>query len=576
MGKSSSGEYRIKKNKYFVITLIIILIFVVFEIICNFDYFLNLLLNRGADSYMVDESLVTIYAYEEEDYSYASENAAICIWADEKFEDEKLICAGVFQNQKRTYQMIESLDEIEETKPEVLFVLKDTLSDEEISQLEKSLFSDVQIVFVVTPNKQTMEKQDVQELMGIYRQGDLVSRRGIRFIPNFFVTDELIENETVSLKMYDVTLGEKTKLYAYSFLDTEEGKQVENEALPPAIWRRGYRSGNVFVLNGNFAELGCLEGIITSLFSVIYEDDIYPVVNAYGVFIQCSPYIKETENETVERLYSRDAMGFQQDIVFPSIISSVRKNQYIPTFFCSVSDYDGEMERYIEKQVEYMEKEIVSLSGEIGLYYEGSFAHKEELNCTDSLMLKDDELLSGHVKRAAKVIVSKEADNRTLVDRDYEYTYIPIVRDDMQKELQELKEISYVTELGLLTAEIDIEAVLNNKGEEYNWVTYSKTTDSVLGEHGEKYQALTRLSASDMGTRVLAHDVLRPRYEKTSESIWIRCDKFSGAAFFVLRTPKEIVDIKNGTYQVLGEDAYLISINNREATIYFEEEKDAS
>lgn len=319
-----------------------------------------------------------------------------------------------------------------------------------------------------------------------------------------------------------------------------------------------------------------MPGIITAVLGKIVEDDIYPVINGYSVVVRGLPFIRLDVNTRIQELYSRDSMGLQQDILFPALVSSLKKNQYIPTFFAGLGGNDDVvMEPYIQKQMDYMEKEIVAASGEIGLMYEGSETWRQELAVGKSLYDSGEYELTDAIRRKFETIVSMNTDTGHLVDWEYKNVMIPIIRKDIFNQEQErLKELACVTECGMLTTLIDIESVMTKDADRYNWVNYNRQCESALAAQSEYYSDFSKVTIEQLAGKILLYRTMEPVITKQEDEIDIRIENFQGEAFFMLRTEKEISKIEQGSFIEIGNNAYLIKAEADELKIHLKKEEE--
>lgn len=572
---NKAKEYRIKKNKYYTITIIIAAIFLVFELIVNMDYFLNLFVEKEKQQAQVEKDELEEWVFSEYANTNNTYDIEYLIYSDSLDLDLETTTQNVLKNQKRGFKKIEALTGLAEAT-QTLFVIQNEIDEQEIEALISYAESGHDIVFLKMPNESSMKQETLLSLLGIYKNKGFTTHQGIRFVPNFFVTNELMEVEDVLVKMYECELMQKTRTFSYTLaLDEEEYEDVDNEYLPPTIWRNSSFGGNVYAFNADFRELGCYQGVFTALFSYLSEDDIYPVINGYSVIISGLPYVKSGMDERLETLYSRDAMGMQQDLLFPTLISNAKKEQYRPTFFCRIGDFGSVDSDFIEAQFSYMQKEIKGTSGEVGLYYDGSVLEQDLITVENSLFDDGKMNVPYTVLRKVDTVVSVNSNDSNFIRRETKDVVLPVVRQDVYNETTErLKEISYVTECAMLSVLIDVETVFENEDEKYNWENYSKQFDTVIGGHNEYYGSLGRLAVDDVATRVLEYTVMNPTYTMEEDSITINIEHFSGEAYFILRTEKEIVDMTAGSFTPMGEDAYLIHVTEEDVEIELKKERD--
>ncbi len=556
------------------ITIFIAVVFIVFEIVVNVDYFLNLFLEREKQETLMEQEELKELVFSEDGTTTITQEVDYLLYFDSSDLDLEEKSKNVLKNQKRGFESVESISGLSQEENKTLILIQSELDEQETDELIRFVEAGNHIFFLKLPDDASMKQEQVQQLLGVHRYMGATSHEGIRFVPNFFVTDELLEVKNVDVSMYECELMQKTRTFAYTLVAEEKlYEEVDNEELPPIVWRNNSLGGSVYVMNANFNELGCSQGVFTALFALLEEDDIYPVINGYSVMVSGLPYVRNGVDKRLEELYSRDAMGIQQDIVFPTLISNIKKLQYQATVFAKLGEVDSIDNDYLEAQFSYMQKEIKGTSGEIGVYYEGNIPTQDLLSTEKILFDSGETEIPNSILESMNTVVSMEADDSNYINRVSKNVVLPVVRKDVYNEDEErLHEISYATECAFVSVLIDVDLMFENEDTKYNWENYSKQFDSVISGHRKYYGTLDRLTVNNVASRVLEYTVMQPNITKTDDNIKVEMEQFTGEAYFILRTEKEIVETKSCSYVRMGENAYLIHATESEIEIELKKE----
>lgn len=536
------------RKRYIHIVTVLIILFFSFQIVSNFTgFFLEGETERTLLEEVSEANLYQLFEKKEKELEKRGKDSSYLLVG----EEEKLLAMvkNQLRNLKETYEIEQSLT-ILPTGKKGIFLIKNTYTEEEIQILKEAAKDGISLYFLTLPKEQIRVDDEFRELLGIRELRERKEYRGIRFIADFFISN-MIEFTEYELFLYDLTLKQGTKTYAYSLLyeESEEKKKPElrNEELPPIIWRNTFLSEKreegtmIFCVNGEeLIKSRAGIGIITSLLSHSEEDYLYPVINAYSIIIKGMPILTNFSNKKLENLYGKDALGIQQDILTPHIFGFVQKYQIFPTYLSPEAIGIEEGEENLEV---YYKKQILVQLGE----------------------------LFGYEERGTELYIPQKNTSYEpwSIEFDFYKNRFPLIQNSNHyKNEDELYTIAANTAYGFTSIYTDIEELLKEDNE-IGWVEAGKMLNTLLAVQSKSMNYLERMTLSDSIKRFMVYRLLETQINKQEKEISVTLDYFTGEAFYILKTSKEIEKIEHGTYEKIGNHYYMIKFSNDTARIIY-------
>lgn len=522
-------------NRYLKFALRFIAIFIVFQLIGNVTFYLK-------NKYFTTDNLNEMQKLTWSNTGQ-KDNSAEYIILSRNASEEGEVTAATLTYSKTKFHNLKRLNEISD---EMLSGLKAVfLCEGEITsygsreEIERLLRQGIAVVFLQLPNQQTMEQENLYEVLGIARETRSLRQRGIRFVSDFMLGGKQ-DYVNLELQLTSVKLGASCKTYAYGLEEQQKDSKIPNEALPPIIWRNHYLNGRVFVINGTLVNLSYGHGIITGLISQIEEDYIYPVINGFTLMVNHMPYCYNVNEEELLRRYSRDAMGFQQDILFPSMISVSKRHDIMPGFFME-KDMDIDPNSEPHRIMNYYLREINAMGGDIGVLTE------------DNASLEETRILTWE----------------QYMQYNGKEPVIPITTQGFQlTEEERLAYYSGVTALGIITHRIDMNEILYPRDDSYDWVNVSLQLDSLIGSFREKFPIITSVNIRELVRRIKNYQTMDQDIQYSSDKIRIKISNLNGNGYFILRTSKKVKEISGGTFRLIEENAYMVKAEEQDILIH--------
>lgn len=445
---------------------------------------------------------------------------------------------------KSSYQVLRHMDEITEDLQKsikVVFLCDNTVNAQEKQILNSLLNKGISIVFLQIPDSTCIKQQDLFNMLGIKEDINKISQKGIRFISDFLLGGRQ-DYPNIKLEMLSVKLKSTCKTYVYGLAKPRDNEKITNEELPPIIWRNSYYNGQVFVVNGSLINSDYGYGIIPAMLAQLQEDYIYPAVNGLAMIIQGFPYFENVNEYELQSRYSTNALGLQQDILWPSIISISKKHDIAPGFFMA-QGMDTVVDSVTKKALAYYIKEIKALGGDIG-------ALQDDIVSFEGTQLKRWDTFTNYNESGEKS------------------TIIPITLDGFTyTDKERLAFYSRVTALGIITQRTDMKSILYPINDDYDWVKVSVSLDTLIGRLRKEFAGIDSVNITELTKRMKGYQLLEPVIQYKEDSINIHMQRLNGNGYFILRTNKKIDSIRGGRYKQMEECAYLIEAQQNDIII---------
>ena len=568
-------EEEIRKNKYIVLTGVIISIFLLFISFYNIFFIYN-----GKEGENSDVSNHKEILKKDCDIITTSKEKIIILGEKEKVSTE--IIKNQLINSKENYGIYDKVSQIEGdlSNSQIIIIdgseLKTIASKEELNTL---LDKGVHIIFSSLPDRSIIENYDLKEVMGIDKIDENVSQKGIRFLDGFMLGG-LMEYEDFNYDVPYVTPSSTTKVFVCGIVEEED---KSNEELPPLIWRNVYKGSKIFIVNGPFFESNVGYGILSSIVSQIHEDYIYPIVNANAITINGFPSFSDENKDKLEELYGMNQALLQQDVIFPTLLSLCEKNKL--TLSCFLTD------KYTASSTVNMnlrafnnyKNEILKMGGEIGVsalndINEGInvFNNKLEAMEIKSILAKNKsrteltEVVNKNkgLSSVEAIVGSWEDGQATTEFLTDKAVFIPITMDGINISDEDMLSFySAVTSMGLIVQNLDLKDIIYPKSEDYDWVKVSKEYGNYINSYRYKFHMIESENINETGYKIKNFILCNPEINYEENKISIKNEKQVSDNYYILRTEKKVESISSGEVTKIEDDVYLIKTSTKEVDI---------
>ena len=537
MKKKSKKHYRLRKKHFFAITAEMIVLFIVFQLVGNFSFVEYRNPAESLKEKMSDQRLTELTAQMEKAPNYETEEQMEYLVISKDFSEDSMEVSSV-------------LETLEGMKLAHYCVLTSEAENIEVSNLPDSLrgviicgdkegtaLSEMQreelvekgihIIYTQMPGAEGIRENHLESLLGIYKMNGMLKQQGMRFTDEVFLGG-ILDLEEIEYPLEDVELEPTCKIYAYGLkgLDGEDVKR--NEELPPIMWRNRVGESKIFVVNGKFFEENKGYGILTAILTQIYGDYLYPVANASVMIYDSIPYEGVANEELIKKLYSRDSLRFQTDILMPNLVSTCKRLDIVPTFYTSADSTMPEMD--------YFERSVLDLQGEL-IYLENA---------------------------SVKAIDISNPEGRIW----NKYPDIPVIVTGFKKNDDDMTKLySIGSTFGVVVHKVDVSKIINPESEDVNWVKVSKDYSEYIAYYQEDFGAFESMTAQEASIRYMEYRLMEPHISYRENDIEVEIEHMPEKVSFLLRTEKEIEEASGCEYMKLCDGAYLIETEQNHISI---------
>lgn len=601
-----------KRNFGMMMTIILVILILFLSSAVLREYFNDYNENHSADSEWVKRSEETKETEEsknseknwhiiyigKQDTGYYESIQEWCTYRKAKFEEysetKKALKKAEAYEKENTYLLISG---------SVLEKDTETVSDSLTSYVEAG----GKIIFCSLPDYLVIAKSEtLKNLLGIQQlRAKSVTLQEIWLYGGFLLggetcysLDALQDPDKVDMEReipwYDIS--SRTKTYMAGIIKAEEQtkQELHNEDMPAIIWRSNTGEGSVFAVNGNYIEGESALGILDAM---IYESQnyaLYNVVNAQNLSVTGFPDLTKENEKKFAEVYGFDSEQFCQDIVWPSLVAAVAQEDWKITAYLatkqdnaskedadvkSLVDYlkyfneesaeagmalgrmnDTDIEKSLEADKQEIEKQNITYP------FSGAYIRSENEEQLSKLV-KDEKLKTfSDIRTICKEYDEEQPVFSWLTDwittqeittNGYQYTY----KDDFR-----LKSIQ--TALGYSNVQVDLYQVIWSQKREDEWEVVSEKLASNISTYWKPFSVFEKTTITESDTRVrrfLNESVTSNRKE---DKISIKVENFNEDAWMMLRTHGEKIEsMKNGSWEKIEDDAYLLHLTSSQATV---------
>lgn len=601
-----------KRNFGMMMTIILVILILFLSSAVLREYFNDYNENHSADSEWVKRSEETketkdsknseknwhIIYIGKQDTGYYESIQEWCTYRKAEFEEysetKKALKKAEAYEKENTYLLISG---------SVLEKDTETVSDSLISYVEAG----GKIIFCSLPDYLVIAKSEtLKNLLGIQQlRAKTVTLQEIWLYGGFLLGgetcysfDELQDPDRIDMEReipwYDIS--SRTKTYMVGFIKAEEQtkQELHNEDMPAIIWRCNIGEGSVFAVNGDYMEGKSTLGILDAM---VYESQnyaLYSIVNAQNLSVTGFPDLTKENEKKFAEVYGFDSKQFCQNIVWPDLVSVAQDGDWkITAYLAKKQDNVSKEDADVKSLVDYL-KDFNEESAEAGIslgrmndtdIQKSLEADKQEIEKQDitypfsgayirseneeqlSKLVKDEKLkIFSDVRTICKAYDEEQPVFSWLTDwittqaitmNGYQYTY----KDDFR-----LKSIQ--TTLGYSNVQVDLYQLIWPQEREDEWEVVSEKLASNISTYWNPFSVFEKTTITESDTRVrrlLNESVTSSR---KADKISIKVENFNEDAWMMLRTHGEKIDsMKNGSWEKIEDDAYLLHLTSSQATV---------
>lgn len=458
------------------------------------------------------------------------------------------------------------------------------------------------LVFCTFPDFETLGKsQGFQKLLGVSKINQKsVDLSGIKLFSGFFLGGEVIYKaekpeekklQDLNLQAPWVELERGSKTYMVGLLDDEE---IENEDLPPLIWRTRRDNGFVFVVNGDYMSDITGMGILSAIVAEKDSYSLYPIVNAQCTTIVDFPGFADENSDAMQERYSRNQNALGRDVLIPSLIAFSRREKMKMTafmmpqadYFDSIEPsgklYDFYLQQFYQNNMEAGASlaihDGVNIESKIEKDWEFYLENNEDYRLASAYITSDKglkrALAMNQMRGVHTLIRPSDADTYLLSYFNGTTTQVCTVSDVLNYTYAEdLRMRSIQTVLGYSNLFMDFYKVTWPKTAGDRWELMSEKMFSNVSTWWKPFRGFEQLTASECDIRVRELLNLRYSHFRAGDVIRMDVDGFQDEAWFLLRTHKQrIAKISGAEYTVFDPETFILHVTEPKAVIVLEED----
>lgn len=516
---------------------------------------------------------------------------------------------------EETSGVIKALKKAESYEKEKTYLLlsgsvlkKDTemVSDSLTSYVEKG----GNVIFCSLPDYSTIEgSETLRNLLGIqHLRAKSVKLQEIWLYSGFLLGGETCYSFDKSqdpdkidmereIPWYDISSRTKTYMAGFISAKKQAEQELHNEDMPAILWRCNTGDGSVFAVNGDYMEGKAVLGLLDAM---IYESQnyaLYSVVNAQNLSVTGFPDLTKENEKKFAEVYGFDSKQFCRDIVWPSLVAATTSGDWkITAYLSTKQDSSSKEQPDMKSMIDYL-KYFNEESAEAGIVlgrmndtniqkslkadkkklkeqkitypFSGAYIRKENEDQLSKL-LKNEKLKTFSDIRTicrdydeTQPVFSWLTDwitTQAITMNGYQYTY----KDDFR-----LKSIQ--TALGYSNVQADIYQAVWPQKRKDEWEIISEKLASNISTYWKPFSTFEKTTITESDTRVRRFLNENMTNSRKGDKISIKIENFNKDAWLMLRTHGEkIKEMKNGTWEEIEEDAYLLHIMADSANVTLE------
>ena len=157
-----------------------------------------------------------------------------------------------------------------------------------------------------------------------------------------------------------------------------------------------------------------------------------------------------------------------------------------------------------------------------------------------------------------------------IVMEEEEGGILPVVNTGhMQSDEKRYRMESMASGEGIATLCLDMRNVLENENwaEEYEWAAYLLELSKGMHDMYRNNQFLEAVNWLEAQERFKRYEKIDPVFEVSGDSLTITAEGFVDVWYCMVRTKDKLEDAQGVDIQMIGEDAYLLTINQQQVQI---------
>ena len=262
------------------------------------------------------------------------------------------------------------------------FVIFDSCPSEpgDIAELEKLCENGAVLIFCrLCDAHEISQSQKLREILGIATvEDEAYEIDGVHLYKDFYLSSDRLyidddyygEEDDMRLTIPYFTLSAGYEVYAAAVLDDQDALEIENEKLPPLLWKATCKNSQVCVINSRVFAGDALMGTLTAFASRTSRDGvyIYPVVNAQANSIMGYPWLQKENDEQLYYIYGHESDTLSRSVLWPGVVQTLYVYHQTADFYVSAhTDYLSETVSKDDRMANYSIRQVHKTLGTLGL-----------------------------------------------------------------------------------------------------------------------------------------------------------------------------------------------------------------
>lgn len=220
------------------------------------------------------------------------------------------------------------------------------------------------LFWAILPEELGNTFRSVYRNLGITHIGEFKEISGLRFREELIPASEGLDFE--GEEFYDIAMAfqleDKCKIYVESITDKI-----------PLVWSYNYGEGKIMFYNATSSSVDFFTGMLGGCMVELYDEFMYPVINAKVIFIDDFPSMQyNSDSDVIKEEYNRTVKEFYRDIWWPDMQSAAKKYDiaYTGLFMATYNDIvDPEKFEYVKDEMEqYYGNSLLKNNFEMGAH----------------------------------------------------------------------------------------------------------------------------------------------------------------------------------------------------------------
>ena len=393
----------------------------------------------------------------------------------------------------------------------------------------------------------------------------------------------------------EVTKDEEDKNYDEEEDGLKGSEAYKNEYMPPVIWSKINDNNTVFVVNGDYMKNDIGLGMISAMEYQLSDYQLYSVVNAQNFSVVNFPSLTEENTEQMNKIYSRNSLVVERDLIWPGITAIALNNSLFPGCFLTAKIGNDVGNSLDTEFMDYFFRSLRESDGEAGINADADDGTDvaEELSYERSVL---EEYYPDYRINSAYIGDTDDAEAMSYIDKagfedisvllgdyDSQKGYLCFSENDTVRIStvnegvshtfsQDLLERSLETFMGYSQITADLSCLLYPEDEDDEWQNYYDKLSSYTNTYWQDFNAFTEVSVSELAKRTRSY--LTTSYKVSDEgkyTVNLKIDSKSEENYFVFRTHSGdvISTVEGGTFEQIEDNAWLITTLSDEVNITY-------